>query len=268
MIFLGNIYAGLGGSTPMAITLNNGLTLTGTNGQLGGALVQGTQIDTTPGFSFFVGDNSNSQAFLFLNPAVFQSTWGTSTPDGSKSVQSLQDASVPQLTSQVVSSGATMSMTFNGDSSLGSMIVTDGIHSKGLEYAADYSANFTTNSLITKLYADSKSGTQFVQTPIKVTGIMSTQVLTSYLNAGITDYVYRISYAFNITAGTGTAGIIVTYTTQDGTVQTFTSPTIAANASNQAPLVIDVKQSTSFGINASITGTAIADFYVGIEFLF
>ncbi|MGH7954830.1 MAG: hypothetical protein ACREOZ_02595, partial [Gloeomargaritales cyanobacterium] len=113
----------------MAITLDNGLTLTGTNGQLGGALVQATEVDTTSAYSFFVGDNGNSQAFLFINPPTFQTSWGSANVDNSKSVQVLQDASVPQLTGQVVDPTGTMSITFNGDSATGSMTVSDGIKS-------------------------------------------------------------------------------------------------------------------------------------------
>jgi hypothetical protein len=45
MIFIGNIYAGLGNSGGgMVNTLDNGLTLTGTNGQLGGNLLHDTTV--------------------------------------------------------------------------------------------------------------------------------------------------------------------------------------------------------------------------------
>lgn len=34
------------------------------------------------------------------------------------------------------------------------MVITDGLNNKGIEYAGDYSANFTANSLITKVFAE------------------------------------------------------------------------------------------------------------------
>jgi hypothetical protein len=41
---------------------------------------------------------------------------------------------------------------------VGNGVVTDDLSSKGLEYAADYSANFTNESLVTKRYVDAQTG--------------------------------------------------------------------------------------------------------------
>lgn len=48
-------------------------------------------------------------------------------------------------------------------------IFMDGLNNKGLEYPIDYSANFTSNSLVTKLYTDNKIATEIGNIP-PVTG--------------------------------------------------------------------------------------------------
>ena len=45
------------------------------------------------------------------------------------------------------------------------IIVSDGLNSKGLEYAADYKANFTNNSLVSKLYTDTAISTAIAAIP-------------------------------------------------------------------------------------------------------
>jgi hypothetical protein len=51
--------------------------------------------------------------------------------------------------------GQEQSIKFNA---LAQMLVTDIVNSKGLEYSADYSSNFTAHSLVTKQYVDLASG--------------------------------------------------------------------------------------------------------------
>jgi hypothetical protein len=81
MIYLGNIYAGLNSGSGGVMTLSNGLTLTGTNGVLGGALTQATTI--TAGAFLFTIDA------LTLNNLVINSTTAAFLPPRMSNAQML-----------------------------------------------------------------------------------------------------------------------------------------------------------------------------------
>jgi len=60
--------------------------------------------------------------------------------------------------------GGVVSITSFSITQAGSGIFTDGTNSKGIEYAADYSTNFTTRSLVDKGYVDSVLGSTTIYT--------------------------------------------------------------------------------------------------------
>ena len=142
----------IGNITQEATTADNGLTETGDNIQLGGALTQNTIIDGTGIYNL---------SFNNLNTATI-------------------DASTIAI---ATSSGYSLDMN-------GTATFTDTGNSKGIEYAADYSTNFTDRSLVDKGYVDtqlleaSTSGLSAWDT-IEVTGsnVSGTSGLVSYLGS-------------------------------------------------------------------------------------
>lgn len=100
------------------ITVDNGLTKIGDNIQLGGVLIQNTTI------------NGGSNAFVLGSP--------TSSID---SFYMKSDNNIDFV-----------STTGRLDINTDTVLITDSISSKGAQYAADYSTNFTPESLITKRY--------------------------------------------------------------------------------------------------------------------
>ena len=63
-------------------------------------------------------------------------------------------ASVDTVRLDSTAVGGTQSAVFNQTS----MVITDTVNTKGMEYAADYSANFTDRSLVDKAYVDAQGG--------------------------------------------------------------------------------------------------------------
>lgn len=122
-----------GGGGGMVNTLNNGLTLTGANGQLGGVLIKNTVIDSTPGFSIDIGDIANEQAFLRLDaPGSVASLVAEDAPGNNGGILQL-GVSVAALTAFSAAGNMGFDMT------LSSFLVQDDINLKGMVYNADYS---------------------------------------------------------------------------------------------------------------------------------
>ena len=127
-----------------------------------------------------------------------------------------------------------------GDGSLNNtMIVTDGSNSKGLVYAGDYTANFTTYSLVTKGYVDSVAGVISVSNGltssgglVKLGGILTEPTLITNVNnaftmssTGSTIYFERVNSVAGYTnvVKLNSAASIVESTDGLGTASTLTT---------------------------------------------
>lgn len=155
------------------ITASNGLTKTGNNIKLGGALVNNTVIDgsfslrigtTTPLTQFFVlSGNGIDEAYLQTygyNAELY--AYNIVTNNGTNINVSASQAYIAAYDSvNITQADLTVfnqpTLVPNNDSN-NCLIITDSISSKGAIYFDDYSANFTPESLITKRYADALIG--------------------------------------------------------------------------------------------------------------
>lgn len=142
-----------------SLTANNGLTKTGSNIQLGGALVQNTNI--TGNFIFDVTmTGGTTSGLLQLSNSIAKIEWNDSASTSVSRVQSnnaginllVTDFTTGLITNRLLLSNVVTTVTNNGTNN--TMVITDAISSKGVIYAADYSANFTPESLVTKRYVD------------------------------------------------------------------------------------------------------------------
>lgn len=88
-----------------------------------------------------------------------------------------------------------------------SMLITDEIDTKGLEYAGDYSGNFTDRSLVDKEYVDSGSFTSALTRNVQSTGLISGMQLSATVP----------STTYDIAAGTG---LITNYSNPSNTTVT------------------------------------------------
>lgn len=154
------------------ITASNGLTKTGNNIKLGGTLVNNTEIDgafnlllgaTTPltGFIVYTSDAVNNGVLeigtTFSALAIYNTTQGSELGlDLTSSYLLAYDQTGPYIRTSLFLYTQPQVIANNGSNN--SIILTDDISSKGAVYIADYSANFTPESLITKRYADALIG--------------------------------------------------------------------------------------------------------------
>ena len=114
-------------SGPGSFNAQNGLTLNGVYVELGGSLLQDTEIDTN-GYSLSLGLDSTGRALFVIDDDAVE-----------------------------LSVGGVGSLSF--DYVTGDMILTDDrAVTEGLQYADDYSADFTDRSLVDKAYVDANSG--------------------------------------------------------------------------------------------------------------
>ena len=124
----------------------NGLNVVDKAVELGGALTKNTVIDGASNvydLSFTAIDNFATEA----DTLDLTSTSGV-------------DSSYLNMTGTTLVLGQTVSSNnFTIDITAGVGTITDAINSKGFVYAGDYKANFTDNSLISKLYADTEIAT-------------------------------------------------------------------------------------------------------------
>jgi|ERR1700688_659910 len=146
MIVVGNIYSGLSssGGGGGVMTLNNGLTLIGTNGQLGGALVQNTIVDTTSAFTLFLGDNTNSTAFVYIDSAASQASIGAQNIAGTISGMLQINTGAGLVLTFIPVSGRIQQLSMNGS---GGIIIQDDSDLLGLVGFADYSPAAKLNPL-------------------------------------------------------------------------------------------------------------------------
>lgn len=260
-------FTGTGSGT--TIYADNGLTLTGATISLGGTL---TQVNTTI--------NGNSQSFILgtapsrLKSFIVDSYQGVSITDDDGLIISnltigggyskFDSSEVSTGASSIVSAGAYgksyFEVTPNGadifkieldsESVDKKMLVTDTVNSKGLEYAADYTAAFITHSLVTKAYVDSQvsNATQSLSEVLadgNSTGTFSIVMGTASViessgglsNISVINKEVRISTSYMVHAdGTASAPTfyenkqITTSTASTASLFIFTGSTLTADA--------------------------------------
>lgn len=201
------------------ITASNGLTKTVNDIQLGGNLIQNTFIDGAFGFKLGATTPLNelyAQIVELTTTCLLQLISGTITLEASDSFTLIGSAM------QIDSIGAGLStydnasnvnqiyvlnsaVAYPNNGSNNYIIIEDSIGLKGAIYTADYSANFTPESLITKRYADALIGdyviknVAYVLLPAdgtsEVTVAGATQTLPTAV--GILNKRYRIINASN-----------------------------------------------------------------------
>ena len=152
------------------ITASNGLTKTGNNIKLGGTLVNNTFIEgafnltlgtTTPLGYFYVGtadatDGTYIQTGFGLSEIyAFNIATNNGVGIAANSLTGTITAFDSVNSSQITLSVFNQQQVVANNGVNNCFIIEDTISSKGAVYAADYSANFTFESLVTKRYVDS-----------------------------------------------------------------------------------------------------------------
>jgi len=133
-------------------TANNGLTYSGSNVQLGGTLIQDTSISNTV-YNFTMSSTSEialhstsgAQQISKIATGITATTFEMYDFGGGTGYVNIKLYN----TNQTIGDGSTNNQ----------IIITDQQTLKGAAYAGDYSANFTTYSLVTKGYVQSIIGT-------------------------------------------------------------------------------------------------------------
>lgn len=191
--------------------VDNGLTYSTSSGniELGGRLSQNTSIQSQ-GYNLSIEHLNDfkieaSQSILhqvsdssgnFTEQSNGGSYWYSQSSDSSGSYSYIEQTPSQLLLESydgVQTSGITL---FNGDfisndgSSNNRMLISDNVYNKGLMYRNDYTANFTTYSLVTKGYVDSKK-------PYKVYTALLTQTSTNAPTASVLENTFGITATFS-----------------------------------------------------------------------
>lgn len=172
-----------------SLTADNGLTKTGSNIQLGGALLQNTSITGNFVFDVTMSTGANFgvlQITSALAKIEFLNTTSTSVSrvlSNNAGVRLLAtDFATGLISNSLLLSNVVTTIANNGTNN--TIVLTDAIASKGAVYAADYSANFTFESLVTKRYVDN-AGSVLTSADKSITASVTT-ASGQQLSAGIT----------------------------------------------------------------------------------
>ena len=126
------------------VTASNGLTKTGNDIRLGGALTQNTTVGSDTDNSYLIFRNYQNNIAFFSHK--------DSTNYSYLSIHS-GVADFPHIAFRTYNNGDKYEIL--ADSSLGG-IITDDINHRGLQYYEDYSANYTDRTLVDKEYVDNQ----------------------------------------------------------------------------------------------------------------
>lgn len=154
-------------------TASNGLTKVGQDVKLGGNLTENTLIDGFPNNNTIqIRGGASVELNTYSSRQFKLDSSGSSILDGSGGgliVRATAGSQTTYTTSSITSTaaggdvaiGVSGGVRIGGGSntvnllmSPGSILLTDGAAGKGIEYAADYSANYTDRSLVDKAYVD------------------------------------------------------------------------------------------------------------------
>ena len=164
-------------------------------------LGNGTTLGTTDGLNFSQLNSSIINISLLYQNSTGNNSSFEANPNGSFMYI---NNGLSQSDIQIYNSNQTIGL---GDgSSNNTMIIEDEFSSKGLVYYDDYSANFTTYSLVTKGYVDSQVGTSTSKYATIVSFTASvTQTITHSLG---TDYIIVQTYNSSGVMVIGDVGIV------------------------------------------------------------
>ena len=164
-------------------------------------LGNGTTLGTTDGLNFSQLNSSIINISLLYQNSTGNNSSFEANPNGSFMYI---NNGLSQSVIQIYNSNQTIGL---GDgSSNNTMIIEDEFSSKGLVYYDDYSANFTTYSLVTKGYVDSQVGTSTSKYATIVSFTASvTQTITHSLG---TDYIIVQTYNSSGQMVIGDVGIV------------------------------------------------------------
>jgi hypothetical protein len=135
-------------------TASNGLTKSNYNVTLGGSLTANTVVDLNGNTIQISGQGGSSSTVAWSGAPYYTrllvngSGSQLKTTYGSVGNNFFLASDTMTMNYTDGGSGNQMIMKFDGTN----MFVTDSVNSRGLEYVADYSPNFLSNSLVTKLY--------------------------------------------------------------------------------------------------------------------
>lgn len=213
--------------TAAELTFDNGVTRTLNNVQLGGELIQNTSFTGDFTFDLVMGDIANVYSQLNVVSTQASMWWGDNAVGNGANI-SVNSSGTTLNTTNLLGTlnntffmgSAGTSITNNGTNN--HFFIKDDIASKGIVYFADYSANFTFESLVSKRYVDAAvsggSGTAS-------NGI--TKVVNDYKLGGALTAATNITGAFTLSLGTNASrlGSIVGFGTTSVTLTAGSSAT-------------------------------------------
>jgi hypothetical protein len=212
------------------ITASNGLTKTGNNIKLGGTLVNNTTIEgafsltvgtTTPLTYFYVNASDTTDTTyiqtgfglseIYASNIVTNNGVGIAVSSSAGTISAFDSVN----TSQVILSVFNQQQIIANNGVNNCFIIEDTISSKGAVYAADYSVNFTFESLVTKRYVDSAITTATITASNGLTKTLNNITLGGALTGNTS-----IDGAFSLNFGLVTP--LVSYAIKAGSFATFT----------------------------------------------
>lgn len=143
------------GGTSTTYTSSNGVTLTGSNFTLGGALTGNTSL--TGNFSLSLGTSGSPLSSLNSHSGSFDFEAGTNGSALTLSSTTGLFAVSPDAVNYVSIQNTTAGQTVSDTSTNNRIVIRDDVASKGLVGYADYSANVTNNSYVQKSWVTAQS---------------------------------------------------------------------------------------------------------------
>jgi hypothetical protein len=253
------------------VNIDNGLSIVNDSVVLGGTLSQNTTINNGS-FNYLMsstsGDIINQRvAFGVTHSSIIDSSGSkirTNTSSGTQLVE-VTDGYAQMNVNVAGSQSYIMISNFNipnADSSTNNrMVVKDDYYFKGLVYDDDYSANFTDNSLVSKIYVDTQvsSGVTAGQGLFKsgsIIGVSYSSVAQVMSGAGLTANggVFDVGAGAGITVSADTVAVDYTAVAAQlaGNGLSANGTTIDVNVSNGLTIISDTVQ-----VSSSIAGTGL-----------
>jgi hypothetical protein len=264
MLFF-NILPPGGGGGGGVMTLSNGLTLTGTNGVLGGTLTGYTEIEQN-GQGFQIQDTPNGGIF---NLSSGQLTY-TSTDSSGLFFDVLFALDTTQVVLQAEKSdgsGDLAKIEFVDSGGFSGVILTNTLNNRGLTGGADFSPNIESFDFTQKVYVDARrNAANFGQ-------VATLADVGHYADPGISDNTYRIGAWAYVDTITGTAALVVQVTFTDNEGNTKTKDFFPQGAVTSSLTVADdypfptmdmrVKAGTTMQVSATLSGVGTILYDVG-----
>jgi hypothetical protein len=250
-----------------SIVAEQGLHLTGGNSvRLGGVLNDGNAGITLNGNQLEFVDNDSSGNNIDNVFRVASQILSNTDPLGNSAdfnINILGGTNAVRVVQEFVNNGGSAKrIAIDGVT----FVIEDQIANQGIQYAADYSANFVARSLIDAQFYFTNLNPKAVAQGNVTAGVIVSGNLLNFGN--IQKRTYRFSGAIAYISGTGTVALVVSWNDPDlpGT-QTFTYASInAAGVSNYTPFVFTSKTATNVIVDYVVVGTVDARIDGYLEF--